>query len=80
MIEPDSAGLVVLLGVVSLPDQHRDMVGVGGEVGAGFADGFVAAVHLGWSLAPAVAEHPLVLLTEPLHVRAFGVGGEDGAV
>ena len=68
------------MGVVALADEHRDVARVGGEVGAGLTDRFVVTVHLGWSLAPAVAEHALVLLAEPPHVGAFGVGGELGVV
>ena len=44
------------------------------------AVGFVVAVHVGWSLTPAVAEHALVLLAEPSHVGSLGVGGELVAV
>ena len=75
LIELGSAWLVVVLGVVSLPDQHRNMAVVGAEIGAGLADRFVVTVHLGWSLTPPVAEHALVLLTEPFHVWSLGVSG-----
>jgi hypothetical protein len=80
LIEPDPIWLIVLLGVVALAGQHRNIVEIGAEVGAGLTDRFVVAVHVGWSLAPAVSEHALVLLTEPLHVRSFGVGGQLVAV
>ena len=75
LVEPDSTGLSVVLGVVSLPGQHLDVALVGAEIGAGLADRFVVAVHGGWSLTPSVAEHPLMLLTESLHVGSFSVGG-----
>jgi hypothetical protein len=75
LVDAGSAGLLVLAGVVSLPGEHVDACLVGGEVGAGLADRFVVAVHVGGSLTPSVTEHPLVLLTEPPHVRAFGAGG-----
>jgi len=80
LVEGGSAGLVVVLGVVSLPDQHLDVALVGGEIGAGLADRFVVAVHLSGSLTPAVTEHPLVLLADSPHVGSLGVGGECGAV
>jgi len=80
LVEPDPACLTVLLGVISLPDQHRGMAVVGAVVGARLTDRFVVAIHGGGSLTPAVAEHPLMLLTELLHVGSFSVGGEGGAV
>ena len=80
MVEAGSAGLVVVLGVVALLGQYRDMALIGAEIGAGLTDRFVVTVHLGRSLAPAVAEHALVLLAEPPHVGAFSVGGELGVV
>ena len=75
LIELGSAGLMVVLGVVALVGEHLDVAVVGAVVGAGLADRFVVAVHGGWSLTPAVAEHALMLLTEPFHVWSLGVGG-----
>jgi len=80
LVEAGSAWLVVVLGVVALSGQHRDVALIGAEVGAGLADRFVVAVHGGWSLTPSVAEHALMLLAEPAHVGPFGIGGELGAV
>lgn len=54
------AGLVVFGGVIALAKEHGLEGLVCGEVGAGLANRFVAAVDLGRSLAPAVAEKTVV--------------------
>lgn len=66
-------------GVVALPLEHWEVLGGGGEEGAGFADGLVAAVELGGPCAPAVSEQPVVdLAAQAAHVWPFGVGGQHG--
>ena len=60
--EVDSVVLVAVGGVVALVLEDRDEGGVGGEVGAGFADRFELAVELGGSGAVSVAEEFLVEL------------------
>ena len=47
-------------GVVALAEEHGLEGVVGGEVGAGLADRLEAAVELGGSLTPAVAEEAVV--------------------
>jgi len=78
--EFDPAGLVVGDGVVALAEHDGLERGVGGEVDAGLADRLEAAVELGGSLAPSVAEQSVVdLVAHALHVGSDGVGG-DGSV
>lgn len=54
------AGLVVGGCVIALAQDDGLERGVGAEVGAGLTDRLEAAVELGWSLAPSVAEKPVV--------------------
>lgn len=55
--EGGAVGLVVVAGVVSLAEQDGHELGSGGEVAAGLAGGFHAAVELDGAGAQAVAEH-----------------------
>jgi hypothetical protein len=60
VVELGPVRLVVGAGVVSLAEEDGDELGSGVEVGAGFADGFHAAVEFDGSGAEAVAEHASV--------------------
>ena len=73
----DAVGLMMVAGVVSLAEEDGDELASGGEVGAGLAGGFHAAVEFGRSGAPAVAEHAGVgFVTEPGHGGGLDVGGQ----
>ena len=75
-----TAGLVVGGGVIALAEQNGLEGWVGGEVGAGLTDRLEAAVQLGGSLTPAVAEEPVVdFVLDSFHCRADGVRS-DGLV
>ena len=75
--EVGSVGLVAVAGVVSLAEEDGDELGPGGEVGAGLADRFHAAVELGGAGAEAVAEHAGVgFVAEAGHGGGLDVGGE----
>jgi len=62
----DSVVLVSLVGVVALGLQHWLEGGVGGVVGAGFADRLELAVDLWGPVAPSVTQHSLVVLVGEL--------------
>ena len=66
----DSVMRVAFGGVVALGLEDGVERGVGGVVGARFADRFELAVELWWPVAPAVAQHPLVIFV------AFSVPNE----
>ena len=66
--EFDPSWLIVGGGAVALADEHGLKACIGREVGAGLADRFEAAVKLCGSLAPAVAQKPVVdLVAESSH-------------
>jgi hypothetical protein len=79
LVEVGAAGLVVVGGMVALALQGGPELDGGGEESAAFADRFEGAVEGGGPGAPAVAEHPAVLLTEPSHGGGFPAG-EVGVV
>jgi hypothetical protein len=76
LVRPVATGGMVGLGLETWPDLDG-----GSEEGAAFADGLEAAVELGWSGAPAVAEHAVVLGSHASHGRPFGIAAEaDGGL
>jgi hypothetical protein len=67
--------VLVVSGVVALTEQDRRELWTGGEVGAGFARGFHAAVELDGAGAQPVAEHAGVgLAAQPGHRCGLGDG------
>src|SRR5665213_12905 len=73
-VELLAAALALLCGVGELTAKGRAELHSGGEVRTRLANGLEGAVEFDWAGAVTVSEHPVMLFSEPAHVRPLGLG------